>query len=141
MRSPWLRGSALIRLDWIGGAVVGLVVLGLHGWLARVYGLPSSLVLAMGWANLAYASVSFTLFRLTRGDRVPGLGKMALANILWGLLCFGLAAYWSREATVLGLAQLIVEGLFVGGLGVLEWRASRQDADGPRPEMSGLGPS
>ena len=66
-----MRAGQLIQVDWVAGAVAGALVLALHGWLTDLYQLPGGLVLLIGIANLAYACVSFTLARFSRGDRVP----------------------------------------------------------------------
>jgi hypothetical protein len=124
MEAGLIRARHLIRIDWVAGAVAGALLLGLRGWLAELYSLPSELLLAMGIANLAYASVSFTLARRSRGDRVPFLRVVAAANIAWGVGCSIAAALFIEEASVFGTAQLVGEALFVGGLGVLEWRAA-----------------
>ena len=114
----------LIRVDWVAGAVAGALVLSLRGWLTDLYSLPADLLLVMGLANLAYACVSFTLAALRRGDRVPFLRVVAAANVVWAVVCAALAAAWSGEASVFGTGQLVGEAVFVGGLGVLEWRAA-----------------
>lgn len=118
-----IRAGQLIWVDWIAGAVVGVLVLVFRGWLADLYALPGDLLLVMGLANLVYASVSFTLAMLSRGDHVPLLRVVATANIVWAVGCVVLAVVYSDRASVFGLGQLIGEAIFVGGLGVLEWRA------------------
>ncbi len=123
MRATTLRAGVLIRADWMAGAVAGTLVLALHGWLARLYALPQALLLLIGLANLGYACLSFTLWRLGRGGRVPLLRPMAAANMAWALLCLAWAARWAGEASVFGMAQLVGEAVFVGVLGGLEWRA------------------
>ena len=47
---------------------------------------------------------------------------LALANLAWDLVRWGLAMALAGTAPSLGLAHLVGEGLFVGGLGALEWR-------------------
>jgi hypothetical protein len=111
-------------VDWIAGAVVGTLMLALRGWLAGVYSLPDELLLVMGVANLAYAGFSFTLAMLSRGDRVPFLRVVAVANMLWAVGCVVLAVVWFGKASLFGIGQLVGEAIFVGGLGVLEWRAA-----------------
>jgi preprotein translocase subunit SecG len=108
-------------VDWIAGAVVGVLVLSLRGWLAGLYSLPADLLLVMGIVNLAYACVSFTLAMLSRGDSVPLLRMVAVANVIWAVICVVLAVVWFGKGSVFGVASLFGEGLFVGGLGVLEW--------------------
>jgi hypothetical protein len=110
-------------VDWIGGAIGGVLVLSLRGWLTGLYGLPDGLLVVIGLANVAYSGVSFTLAMSARGGRVPFLWAVAAANMAWAVVCFVLAAVWAGEASPFGLAHLIGEGVFVGGLGVLEWRA------------------
>lgn len=116
----------LITVDWIAGAIVGLLVLSVTGWLAALYALPETLLRVMGGANLLYACVSFTLAMRRDGDHVPLLGAVAAANMAWAAVCVVLAVLWFGEASVIGVGQLVAEAVFVGGLGVLEWRAAGQ---------------
>ena len=102
-----------------------MLVLFLLDALAGLFALPRELVRVMGIANLAYAAVSFTLAMSARRGRVPFLRVVAAANLAWGVVCFALAVAFAAEASGFGLAQLIGEGLFVGGLGALEWRAAQ----------------
>jgi hypothetical protein len=117
-------------VDWIAGAVVGVLVLSLRGWLAELYSLPVDLLLVIGLANLAYACVSFTLAMLSRGDRVPLLRVVAVANVIWAVICAVLAVVWFGEGSVFGVGSLLGEGVFVGGLGVLEWLAAGRRGGG-----------
>jgi hypothetical protein len=109
----------LLWIDCTGGLVVGTVVLMFSSWLSTLYRLPVSLVIAMGVANLAYGGFSLSLAR--RSVRPRGLLLLLVAaNVFWGLLCA--AVLVASRASTLGLAQLIIEGAYVGGLGILEWR-------------------
>lgn len=108
----------------MAGAVIGVLVLSLSGWLSGLYALPRGLLLWMGLANLVYAGVSFTLAMRRRGDHVPMLRFIAAANIAWAMLCATWAVLWFGKASPLGVGQFVAEALFVGGLGVLEWRAA-----------------
>lgn len=118
------RARVLIEIDWIAGTTVGVFVLILRDWLAGLYVLPGSLVLVIGLANLAYGCASFVLARRRRGDRVPYLRVVAAANMAWAVACAVLAVAWFGRASPFGMAQLLGEMLFVGGLGMLEWRAA-----------------
>ncbi len=117
-------------MDWIAGAVVGVLVLSLRGWLAEWYSLPADLLKVMGLVNLAYACVSFTLAMRSRGDRVPFLRVVAVANMIWAVVCAGLALVWFGEGSVFGVGSLVGECLFVGGLGVMEWLAAERQGVG-----------
>lgn len=117
-------------MDWIAGAAVGILVLSLRGWLAQLYSLPADLLLMMGLANLAYASVSLTLAMRSQGDRVPLLRVVAVANVIWAVICAVLAMIWFNEGSLFGVGALVGEGVFVGGLGVLEWLAAGRGGSG-----------
>jgi len=119
-----ITATRLIWIDWIAGAVVGALVLSLREWLARLYALPTDLLFVIGIANLAYACVSCALAMRSTDGRVPFLRVVAVANIAWAVCCVVLAVVWFAEASVFGLGQLLGEAVFVGGLGVLEWRAA-----------------
>lgn len=115
----------LQRLLWIdsgAGLIAGTLMLSLSGWLAELYALPRALLVAMGVANLAYGSYSLSLAR--RAVRPPALIALLIAaNGAWALLCFLAAARFAGVASPFGMAQLVGEGVFVGGLAALEWRA------------------
>ncbi|MDZ4701404.1 MAG: hypothetical protein SH809_16955 [Rhodothermales bacterium] len=51
--------SRLLWIDGTGGALVGVLVLILSGWLSRLEGLPEGVLLFTAAANLAYAAFSF----------------------------------------------------------------------------------
>lgn len=119
-----MRPRQLIWFDALAGATVGVLVLTLRDWLTGLFALPAQLVLTMGVANLAYGCVSFGLASLTKGERVPFLRVVAAANVLWASYCVVLAVLWWGKASVFGLGQLAGEALFVGSLGVIEWRAA-----------------
>ncbi len=118
----------LRKLLWVdcGAALLAsLAVLSLSGWLARLYALPRGLLVAMGVANLAYGAFSFSLAR--RAHRPPSLiVLLVMANATWAVLCGIAAVRLAGVASAFGLAHLIGEGLFVGGLAALEWRQRAQ---------------
>lgn len=115
------RWRNLLWVDCTAGAVVGALVLLLSGWLSGLYGLPRGVFLFTGAANLAYASFSFSL--AVRSKRpLPLIVLLVAANLAWAAVMVYLAALFRTTASPLGLAHLIGEALFVGGLGLLEWR-------------------
>ncbi len=92
-----------------------------HSWVADLYGLPESLVLLIGTANVAYAAYSFSL--AVRSVRALNLIRLlSLANITWAAACLWWALEFWESATVFGITHLVGEALLVGGLGCLEWR-------------------
>ena len=110
----------LLWIDCTAGAVVGVAVLALSGWLAHLYGLPRSLLVFTGAANLVYAGYSFSLAR--RSVRpVSLLTLLAVANMAWAVPCVVWAVTYGDTATPFGIGHLLAEALFVGGLGAVEW--------------------
>jgi len=119
--SRWLSiRRKLLWVDCSAGAIVGVTVLLLHGWLSKWYGLPQNLVLFMGVANLAYASYSFSL-ALRKKRPLALIRLLVIANLAWALLLLIWVVVFNGTASPLGLAYLVMEALFVGGLGILEW--------------------
>lgn len=116
---PRLR--KLLWVDCTAGALVGVSVVAFSGWLSSLEGLPREVLLFTGAANLLYASYSFSL--AVRPKRSLLMIKLlVIANLVWAPVCLGLAAAFSGVATPFAFMHLIGEAVFVGGLGVLEWR-------------------
>jgi hypothetical protein len=113
--------KSLLWIDCTGGLVAGIVVLMLSGWLSTLYRLPVGLVIAMGIANLLYGGYSLSLARRPVRPRTLLL-VLVVANICWALLCAITAVMVAPRASYYGLAHLILEGAYVGGLGILEWK-------------------
>jgi hypothetical protein len=114
----------LRKLLWVdcGAALLaGAAVLSLSGWLSQLYALPQGLLVGMGVANLGYGTFSFSLARRARRPR-PLIVLLVVANATWAVLCGLAAVLLAGTASAFGLAHLIGEGLFVGGLAGLEWR-------------------
>lgn len=111
----------LLRIDSLGGLSVGLVMLLLSYWLSAWYALPRGFIVFMALVNIAYGCYSFSL--LIRTKRPPSLiALLVLANAVWAVLCVRWAIIFAQTASPLGLAHLLAEALFVGGLAYLEWR-------------------
>lgn len=111
----------LLFVDGFAAAIAGVIVLSANSLLSNWYDLPSGLVLFMGATNLAYASYSLSLaFRAIRPIYLILL--LAAANLAWAIVCFSLAWWFARSASSLGMVHLVGEGIFVGVLGLLEYR-------------------
>jgi hypothetical protein len=114
-------GRNLLWIDCGAAVLAGTAVLCLLPWLSRLYGLPPGLLQATGIANLLYGGYSLSL-ALRR--RRPGvwIAVLVAANALWALACLAMAVQFAGSATGFGLAHLVGEALFVGGLAACEWR-------------------
>ena len=111
----------LLWVDCIAGGMVGIVVMLASYWLSQWYQLPQTLVLFTGIANLAYGCYSFSLARQPKRPKTL-IFILVIANLVWAIMCLYWAITYSGTASWLGLAHLILEALFVGGLALLEWR-------------------
>lgn len=122
----WINLSRkMLWVDCTAGAVVGMVVLLFVGQLSEWFGLPQRLVFFMGVTNLVYACYSF--FLVTRRKRPKTLIRLLIAaNLAWSLLLLYWITVFAETARPLGVAYLLLEALFVGGLAVLEWRSEEQ---------------
>jgi hypothetical protein len=115
----------ILHVDSAAGLVAGAAVLALSGPLSALYALPRPLLLGMAAANLAYGAFSGALARRARRPR-PLLVGLVAANAAWAGLCGAAALRLAGRASALGLAHLVGEGVFVGGLAALEWRRREQ---------------
>lgn len=113
------------RLLWIdggSGAAVGVVGLLAAPVIARWTGLPPGHVLLMAAANVVYGSYALAL--ASRPVRPRALIAVLVgANAVWSVLCMAWLVRFAGDVTALGAASLGGEGLYVGGLAGLEWRA------------------
>ncbi len=128
----------LLWIDGPAGLVAGMVVLLFSGWLSEWYRLPRELLVFTGVANLVYGSYSMPLAILPvrPGGRIVFL---ACANMAWAGVCLVLAVLYGKSASLFGLGHLVLEAIFVGGLGYLEWRW-REGLRSASPRDSGEAP-
>jgi len=114
------RRGQLLWVDGLGGLAAGGAVLSMSAWLSVLDGLPRALIVFMGGANLAYGAYSTSLAAL-RVRPAWRVAILAVANLLWAVFCLVLALRFRGEITPFGLVHVLGEGLYVGGLGCLEW--------------------
>jgi len=112
----------LLWIDSRAGLSVGFGMLVLSSWLSQWFSLPRDLLLAMAAANLTYGAYSAWLF--ARPLRPPAaILALVLANGAWGVTCLLSAYHFAPTASMFGMAHLVGEGLIVGTLAVIAWRA------------------
>ena len=112
----------LLWIDSGAGLIAGIFVVLFSTWLGELYGLPRSMILFAGAANLVFGCFSGMLARQRR--RPPALlVLLVVGNATWALLCGVAAVMLADRLSGYGLAHLLGEGIFVGGLAALEWRA------------------
>lgn len=115
----------LLWIDCIAGALAGILVIALSGWLADLYLISRNVLLCIGTANLLYASYSFALASRKRREE-PFIKILIYANGVWALICLAIATHYYGDMTLLGRAHLVIEAFFVGGLAALEWQWRNQ---------------
>lgn len=113
--------KSLLWIDCTGGLLAGAFVLAASPWLSELYKLPLSLLIVSGAANVVYGSFSFSLARRMTRPRALLL-LLAGANMAWAVACVVAAGVLATQASVFGLAHLLLEGVYVGGLGFVEWK-------------------
>ncbi len=127
----------LLWLDCTAAFLAGAVVLALSGWLSQLYALPHAFVITLALVNLGYGTFSFSLARRQQPPRRL-IVALVVANAMWAVLC-GIAALWLvGTASMFGLAHLVGEGLFVGGLAALEWRHRDESGGEASPALRGV---
>jgi uncharacterized membrane protein YhaH (DUF805 family) len=120
-----LRSARILWIDCAGGLIAGVAVLILSGFLSDLYAIPHIVLVIMGVANLAYGFYALSLYvRRTRPRSL--LVALVIANATWAVLCLVAAMLVAGTATVFGLAHLVGEGVWVGGLAALEWQRREQ---------------
>ena len=114
----------LLWLDCTGGLAVGVLVLLFQSWLAEWHRLSLVWIVWIGIANLAYGCFSFSL-AIARRRSLGLVSALAIANIIWGPICgFVVWANWETISWT-GMVHLIGEGIYVTGLGAVEWNYRR----------------
>ena len=125
---PWTRH--LPWIDSLAGLTVGLTILLLRDFLATFYGLPAETIVFIGAANAAYSIGGVTLGLLRTQ---AALIALVVANLAWTAICAVLLIRFAAVASPFGIGHLVAEGVFVGVLGLFEWRHRRAILSG-RPQ-------
>ena len=115
----------ILFVDSLGGLVAGFCTIMLGPLLTVWYGWPAGFALFIGLVNISYGCFSgFLALRLYRKDRLSRgmVIILLLANSIWAGQCFTQVWWLHENASYLGLAHLLFEGLWVGGLAYLEAR-------------------
>jgi hypothetical protein len=111
----------ILWIDCVGGILVGCIVLACSRLLSDWENLPLSIVFGMGVANLLYGT--YSLYVTTRNPRPLILVQiLAIANMLWLLVCITIAARFWQDVSMLGLFHVLGEGIYVATLGYAEWK-------------------
>lgn len=131
LESMNLGPKNLLLFDSCAGSSVGLIVLCFYKWFAELYGFSVPLTVFIAGANLSYGIYSGWLALRVWGGNPLKLGAVRLlvgANLAWVLPCVLIAWLTWSTSSIWGKAHVLLEALFVGGLGLVEkkylWRES-----------------
>jgi protein-S-isoprenylcysteine O-methyltransferase Ste14 len=136
MTGSGLRAAAgrILWVDALGALGAGTLVLLLDHQLAAWYRMPLTVVTGLALANVGYGSMSFALALVPRWRRPAAVWLLIVANWGWLAVCLLLLGRHGGAASGLGVAHLLVEGVYVAALGTVEWRVRQAlIVHGPQP--------
>lgn len=112
----------ILTLDSTGALIVGVFILLFSSLISNLTGWQESFTCMEGFVNLIYGSYSGILLLLFRRGPLHRTFILILiiANSLWGLQCFAQAWRLKGEATYIGNAVLLLEGIYLLVLAYLE---------------------
>ena len=119
------RALAVLSFDSLAALVAGCCTILAAPLLSAWYGWPEGFTRFVGAVNISYGCYSGLLaLRLHRKARLARWTVVILiaANTMWAAQCFTQVWWLGGDASYLGRAHLIFEGLFVGGLAYVETR-------------------
>jgi hypothetical protein len=111
----------ILRIDGSAGLIAGIVVWLLSDTLIGLYQIPPWLLTVHITANLIYG-ISASLLASWQHRPLGVVMALSMANLSWAVLCLITAVLLAPTASIFGIGHFVCEGLFVGTLGVLEWR-------------------
>lgn len=126
----------LLWFDAVAAFTAAVVMLVFGNLLAPRFGVTPGLLTFLAIANASYGAFAFSLARRAQPP-MHVVTWLVRANAFWFFVCLGLVLHVRPEATWLGQAYLIAEGIFVGALALIESRVSaRERAQARRPDRS-----
>jgi len=111
----------ILLVDWAGATLVGFATIALREWLSALSGLPRSVLVGVGLANLVYGAYSLILWRHPARS-MSLVVALIVAKLTWSIVCLSLLwAHWNL-VTPIAVLHLGGEAVYVGVLALLEWR-------------------
>jgi hypothetical protein len=110
----------ILWVDCIGAIATGVSMLILSGWLSSLSGFRREFVIGHAFVHLIYGAYSFSL-AVRKRRPMWMLLVLIVANAAWGCFCLIFAGTLLGDAPVFAAAQFTLEGLYVGGLALIEW--------------------
>ncbi len=111
----------ILRIDGSAGLIAGVIMWLLSDVLIALYQIPAWIFTINIIANLVYG-ISSSLLASWPHRPLGAVVTLSVANLLWAVLCFVTAVVIAPATSIFGIGHLVGEGIFVGILGLLEWR-------------------
>jgi hypothetical protein len=130
--------SRVMGVDAASCAATGALQLGFTDQLARLTGLPASLLIGTGVFLLAYAAAAAAMALRATPPRTL-IALVAIGNFGWAAACAALLASGVFAVTALGMAWVIAQAVTVVLLAEAQWmglRATRKPRAGMAPAPS-----
>lgn len=111
----------ILRIDGSAGLIAGIVMWLLSDVLIALYQIPPWLITVNVLANIIYG-IGASLLASWQRRPVSAVKVLSMANLLWAVFCLVTVILIAPTASLYGVGHFVLEGIFVGTLGVLEWR-------------------
>ena len=118
----------LLWVDGIAALSAGITVLILQARLATLFNIPEVWLVISAIVSLGYSSYSICLAQQKSAAREL-IKVLAVANFVYAAYCLILALSFSKSATWVGVAYLLIESLFVATLAIVEWQHIKSDTE------------
>ena len=111
--------TKILWTDFAMGSSCGIVGLLFSDFFATLFGLSSGIILWISAITTLYSIVALRVV-VIKPISIPLLRFLIIANWAWTLVSVVIIFFHIREATILGMAFLILQIIIVGGLAWLE---------------------
>lgn len=111
----------IIWVDCIAAISVGLIVLLFHSMVGAIYHIPEQTIIFIALSNLLYGAYSFSL-AIQKARNIKHLQLLVFGNLFWALVCAGVVAQYFNVASLIGIAFIVCEAMFVIMLAYFEWK-------------------
>ncbi len=124
----------LLRFDGLAGLAAGFNTLLTSTWLASLYGLPTSILIWNGLANLVYGTFSSTVSNTAETSaRISQCAQRRQLYLGTGLLRVRFQSAQHRNGLCRGAC--CAGGPICSSLGIIEWRYRHQLLEKPRESI------
>ncbi len=112
----------IFLIDGIGGLVTATLLYALLARFEPFFGMPRSVLYWLSGIACLYALYSITCYFLLKDNWKPYLRVIALANLGYCCLTFGLLFYHAQSLSIWGFAYFLGEIAIILALARIEWR-------------------